>query len=204
MNSLNNARTLYRFCGLILLVRECRAMVENAQRRHPYDVGDLLKYGFVYFVQGKKTRLVKIGFSTNADRRLDDLQSGSPDTLRMLGMAPGSRLAERRLHEVFQDHRVHGEWFKPSSELLSLAASLPPCSGQAIIGQCGHNDKFDTALMKTWSLTTEEKSQYLKECLDESEIISHRLCALGIPTEEASAGIRQAKESLAELLSLPR
>lgn len=166
MNSLANARTLYRFCGFALLMKECRVILEKARIRKPYDVSHLLTYGFVYFVQGKKTGLVKIGYSVRyPSSRIDELRSASPDKLILLGTAPGSRTAEAHLHNMFADDHSHAEWFKPSDRLLSLAASLPPCQGQAILCENPWLTLSDINLMETWEPTREEKCQYVSERL---------------------------------------
>jgi hypothetical protein len=66
---------------------------------------------------------VKIGSSANVPQRLVQLQRGESMPLRVATMIPdpadldvlasfdGDETAERRLHAVFRDRRVGGEWF---------------------------------------------------------------------------------------------
>jgi len=56
--------------------------------------------------------------------RIKTLRVGSPDHLELIG-AIYHRLAadiERRLHGKFQHDRSHGEWFRPSDDLLAFIA----------------------------------------------------------------------------------
>lgn len=74
-----------------------------------------------YFVEAELVGLIKIGKSNNIPSRLSSLQCGSPVRLRVLGALRGD--CESELHARFEAHRSHGEWFKPSAELLTLIES---------------------------------------------------------------------------------
>lgn len=76
--------------------------------------------GHVYFAQGQDGGPIKIGYSRETERRLRELQRGSPVPLRMLRVVPGSRALEIALHAHFSSDRLHGEWFAPTSELLRI------------------------------------------------------------------------------------
>jgi hypothetical protein len=66
----------------------------------------------VYFILAEETNRVKIGFSNEPERRLSDLQTGSPCTLRMLAVFPSNSVGtEKALHAKFAKQRVNGEWF---------------------------------------------------------------------------------------------
>lgn len=71
------------------------------------------KQPVVYFVQGIKTKHIKIGKASTIKARLSGLQTGSAERLVLLGVQPGGRELERYLHMRFATHRLHGEWFKP-------------------------------------------------------------------------------------------
>lgn len=71
----------------------------------------------VYFVQGELGR-IKIGFSSNVESRLRDLQCSSAVPLRLLASIPGGPAVEAELHARFASARVHGEWFEPTEDLL--------------------------------------------------------------------------------------
>lgn len=66
---------------------------------------------------------VKIGWSTKVSTRIAQLQTGSPDPIRLLATTPGGRKLERQLHERFAAARVAGEWFDLTPELRELIAA---------------------------------------------------------------------------------
>jgi len=74
----------------------------------------------VYFVQALDGGPIKIGVAANPTTRLVGLQTGSPVSLRLLATvdAGGARL-EHQLHAHFAASRSHGEWFRPTPELLT-------------------------------------------------------------------------------------
>ena len=83
------------------------------------------KHLFIYFIQGEKTHLIKIGQTRNDPyKRLDALQSYSPDKLRLLKVIYAEADYEHQLHKRFASNRVHGEWFYPSQRLLKLIENL--------------------------------------------------------------------------------
>jgi hypothetical protein len=80
----------------------------------------------VYFIQGNKTRLVKIGQTTNLTKRLRALQAHSPDQLYVLATIPDEK-ADAPYHLRFRESWAgHGEWFNPSPELMAFIKTLTP------------------------------------------------------------------------------
>jgi len=59
---------------------------------------------------------VKIGFSKDPDKRLNQLQIGSPRKLKLLAAFPGGREVELKLHEIMERKRIRGEWFELNFE----------------------------------------------------------------------------------------
>lgn len=55
---------------------------------------------------------VKVGFSTNLDRRVADLIGSSPVTLRLRSAWAGSRGHEWDAHRAAREFWVRGEWFR--------------------------------------------------------------------------------------------
>jgi predicted GIY-YIG superfamily endonuclease len=72
--------------------------------------------GIVYFVQSA-SGFIKIGFSTDLERRIKQLRIGNPEKLVVLAafLAP-SRL-EWQLHRKFSDLAASGEWFFPDDRI---------------------------------------------------------------------------------------
>ncbi len=73
--------------------------------------------GVVYFARGDHG-LIKIGFSSDTDRRMREIGSD------LLATVPGSIPLEFALHEAFAADRAHDEWFHPSASLLGLIELL--------------------------------------------------------------------------------
>ena len=90
----------------------------------------------VYFMQCEETFRIKIGYSADPARRLDDISQGAT-RIRLLGAVPGGRDDEAELHERFQGDRVTHiagrEWFYPTPQLRAHA--LTACGTPAKTGQ---------------------------------------------------------------------
>lgn len=65
----------------------------------------------VYALGTPGSNVVKIGRTTNLDRRLADIQRMSPVPLTTLWTHPGGSELEANLHRHFKGLRSHGEWF---------------------------------------------------------------------------------------------
>ena len=82
------------------------------------------RFGQVYFIQGKKTKNIKIGFSTDPNDRLRQHQTGSGEKLLLLACVEGNQELETQIQKRFDSFRVHGEWFSPNDELIRFIKSL--------------------------------------------------------------------------------
>ena len=68
--------------------------------------------GFVYLL--RRGDQVKIGYSKTPQRRARDL--GMP----LLGIIPGNRDDERRLHERFASSRIVGEYYFATADIIQF------------------------------------------------------------------------------------
>jgi hypothetical protein len=68
------------------------------------------KEGWVYFLSDG-SKLIKIGWARDPDKRIRLLQTGTPKRLRIIGVIPGTLLTESLIHKRFSHARVTGEWF---------------------------------------------------------------------------------------------
>lgn len=66
--------------------------------------------GWVYFLMADAT--VKIGFSTDVDRRINAIRNETKKDLKLLGTVRGTRGLEQRFHKQFADQALGGEWFR--------------------------------------------------------------------------------------------
>jgi hypothetical protein len=77
----------------------------------------------IYFIQVGVSGPIKIGHTfswSSVRKRLEHLQTGNHERLRLLGSIEGFRKREEELHEKFKEHRLVGEWFEPVDEILAL------------------------------------------------------------------------------------
>jgi hypothetical protein len=80
----------------------------------------------IYFVSTRDRQAVKIGIARYPWARICELRIGSPVPLDLLAHVPGDARDERDLHEYFRESRMHGEWFRRTSELIFLMGLLRP------------------------------------------------------------------------------
>ena len=80
--------------------------------------GNKSKEGFVYYIQEELDGNIKIGWSDDPIKRLQQHQTSNSSELRMLVYVKGSQEYERQIHSKFQTSKTTGEWFKPDKRLL--------------------------------------------------------------------------------------
>lgn len=76
--------------------------------------------GWVYFIFGDDA--IKIGYSTEPENRLKNLQTGCPRELHLVAKRRGSLRLEAYYKRKFRHLKKHGEWFRPDAALLRLVA----------------------------------------------------------------------------------
>lgn len=76
---------------------------------------------YIYFIKEEENNNVKIGVSVNPVQRLQELQTGSPYKLIMIGFIEGGADEEKNIHREFAEERIreNGEWFRPSERLTT-------------------------------------------------------------------------------------
>lgn len=89
-------------------IRESRGLAPIVER-----IAD----GYVYFILNKRRGVVKIGNSKRPQNRVVDLQVSSADPLILLGAIEGTKELEKRLHGIFSQYWVSGEWFRYESDV---------------------------------------------------------------------------------------
>jgi hypothetical protein len=91
------------------------------------------------------TRAIKIGYSGDPKRRLVNLQSATPDELRLLGSFQGGLEHEAALHKKFAAHQLKNEWFRGGilpevMEILARNAAPRPTAINVIV--VGDSDPY--------------------------------------------------------------
>lgn len=80
----------------------------------------------IYFLLSPETNTVKIGFTTNVDKRLSVLQTGSPYQLQLVKVISGSPRKEKQLHQKFAEYNIRGEWFTWCDTIKNYVDELTP------------------------------------------------------------------------------
>jgi hypothetical protein len=75
----------------------------------------------LYFIRRDSDGAIKIGITTALRRRLSDLRRQYGD-MTLLGTVVGASTREKLAHLIFEDSRLDGEFFQPTSGLLSFLA----------------------------------------------------------------------------------
>jgi len=78
--------------------------------------------GEVYFLECGD--FVKIGYSTDIAGRIETLQPGAPQKLKLIARMPGTMRTERALHEKFSHLRECGEWFSMTDEVWTFLKAM--------------------------------------------------------------------------------
>lgn len=83
---------------------------------------------FVYVIVCVAIPAFKIGLAWDPQRRLQQLQVGSPLELELLRYSRGDKALELRLHRALEPWRIRGEWFDLTRESADVAERLLPCT----------------------------------------------------------------------------
>jgi Meiotically up-regulated gene 113/Helix-turn-helix domain len=81
----------------------------NTDARHAYT--QTKHDSCVYVASSARQQMCKIGLTTNAKRRLNELRTGCPD-IEILLLLPGDRTLELDIHDKLEQYRVVREWFE--------------------------------------------------------------------------------------------
>lgn len=84
----------------------------------------------IYFIQQGTSGPIKIGQAIDVEKRLLLLQCGNPQPLRLLVWFGAAAAVEAALHKHFRKHRLRGEWFRPTNEILVYVDFLREHNGR--------------------------------------------------------------------------
>ncbi len=73
--------------------------------------------GYVYFIEAVGLSRVKIGYSDDPEKRIKQLSTGSPVSLKIYAKVPGNQAMEKEIHQRFSHLRVENEWFHFTNEI---------------------------------------------------------------------------------------
>lgn len=100
--------------------------------------------GHVYFA-ALSGGAIKIGYTTDLDRRMSNLWYSVPGGVTVLASLMGTPDAEQWLHLKFASLKISGEWFRPDPSLMSFIADVNRLGNEVVpqafradeVEQCG-------------------------------------------------------------------
>lgn len=95
-------------------IRAQSAEVENLRRKLP---SAEQHGGRIYLIRSGDSDVVKIGFAFDVEKRLRELQTGSPEKLSIVATVPGDIKTEQMLHKNYASSHIRGEWFHETPEI---------------------------------------------------------------------------------------
>jgi len=85
----------------------------------------------VYILAAPRAGRLKVGFSTNVQRRAFELQATSPESLHIVLVLSGAtRSVEAQILGILDDHRSHGEWVSCTPAAVSFVYRLCRNAGE--------------------------------------------------------------------------
>jgi hypothetical protein len=110
--------------ALVAALRARQVALDAYTEEEFADAKEARQYGWVYYLRVGDQ--IKIGFSSNVQRRLRAYPPGS----ELLAVEPGDKKLERKRHNEFFEWLAAGrEWFEPSEELLQHTRDLVSMHG---------------------------------------------------------------------------
>ena len=109
----------------LLMENRMRESVLNDQQREREQEAKQQE-NYIYLMR-HQNGLVKIGKSVNPKARERTLQAEDP-RLEMFYVAKKPERYERRLHQMFKEHRVRGEWFSLTDRQVQLVMFFLGCN----------------------------------------------------------------------------
>jgi hypothetical protein len=79
--------------------------------------------GYVYAMRSGSA--IKIGFSTEPERRLLSIATGCADGCELVGYAVGTKEHEAELHALCSKEHIRGEWFREEGVVSLFLEHLP-------------------------------------------------------------------------------
>lgn len=110
--------------------------------------------GYVYFIRAA-SGFIKIGYSIDPQRRLEELRKDCYEELTLIATQPGNISDENRFHKVLRDSHVMGEWFKPTNDVLLAVSLARPIDSNAVVVLMSHPSFPSSPSLPPPSLATE-------------------------------------------------
>ena len=92
----------------------------------------------IYFIRGKESGNIKIGYSADPEQRKSNLQTANYEELEFIGIMDGSIEDEAKIQEMFSTFNIRGEWYRSAQEVVAFAKKNAVKSKERIITSFGN------------------------------------------------------------------
>jgi hypothetical protein len=93
----------------------------NESVNYPHEAYPLV----LYFIYCEPAKAVKIGYTSDIKNRVSNIQVGNPFRLTLLGCIPIPSISwEAKVHRIFDEFWITGEWFSLDTEIISCIAEV--------------------------------------------------------------------------------
>jgi hypothetical protein len=75
----------------------------------------------IYFLRAPSVNLVKIGTSSDPERRFQELRLLSPVPCEVFAVFSGGHAEETEIHRLFSAYHSHGEWYHAVKPVIQYA-----------------------------------------------------------------------------------
>jgi len=114
---------------------EMHEVVSSLLRRRPLPRRAVKTY--VYLMSNQAGTELKIGLSSNPERRLRTLSTANAHPLCLLYLVVGGRSLERALHAKFKQYHIRNEWYSSCSDIEDEFVKLSGAQKVAVDGTDG-------------------------------------------------------------------
>ena len=94
----------------------------------------------IYFIRGKDSGNIKIGYSINPEKRQSNLQTAHYEELELIGFMNGTLDDETRIHQMFAAYNIRGEWYRSSDEILDFIETNTTKPQTNVVAFLGNNE----------------------------------------------------------------
>lgn len=91
----------------------------------------------VYFIVAPEVEMVKIGKTTDLEKRMATLKTMSPTKLQLGVSMDYDDWLESRIHKHFKEHRSHGEWFFADEPIVDFMQGYRDKGIEYVVAEVG-------------------------------------------------------------------
>lgn len=153
--------------------------------------------GYIYIITCEGTNRIKIGYSGNPEKRLDELKTGAPGRLAIAYTWMAHQFDERAAHRALAVYRKHLEWFEVSVEHAAEVISKTLRRSPIAVIKPDELVQIDTWISLKWSAVQFGDA---RKILDDILIVLQKIHSSGRPNVRTSA--TAARKSIEKALPI--